>query len=287
MIERNIVYKGVSLAESAAVTNRVLITGMDKGIKLRTEVFNRQNYHGSYTSGTLAEGRLFSVSGVIFGTARSERGTGQALINSIIVPESIPSAANRGFYELSYTDDLGVVHVTQAKVYSAPRYEPGEPGSPDINFTFELYAETATTTASTEDTETGGLGAYSGFTLPVTLPAALDGLIGEITVVNDGNFAAGITVTVTGSVDDPKIHNVTSGQMYGLTGVTTTDLVFDSTGASLTVEDAGVDVTGYRLAGSASVFLDPGTNTLVITGANFPDATITVEIAWRDTFMAS
>lgn len=285
MLVRNFTYKGVSLSESVARSTKILVQKVDKPINMRTQVFERQNWHGSFTSGTLASGRLFTVRGVIFGATRADRAIGQEIINGIIVPESNPGTGV-GFYDMLFTDDSGNVHLTSAKVYSMPTYG-RDIGSDIIDFSFELYAEDPRTTSQALNDEAGGLGYYGGVSLPAALPFALDShSIGKITVTNAGNFAASCKVTVTGTVENTRIHNHTNGRYYGVS-TTTTEFVHDDTGSEFSVTDAGVDVSGYRIAGGRIVTLEPGDNDILVTGSNYPSDSVTVSVQWRDTFMTS
>lgn len=66
MLVKNIIYRGVSLSDDDAKTNHIVLSQEHHDVDLRTEVIQKQNTHGSYSSFTLASGRLFTISGVIF-----------------------------------------------------------------------------------------------------------------------------------------------------------------------------------------------------------------------------
>lgn len=153
MIVRDVTYKGVSLSDSASGNTRIAIQKLDKSVNLRTQVFERQNWHGSFTSGTLASGRLFTLEGVIFGATRADRAVGENVLNGLIVPESNPGTGV-GFYALTFTDDSGNVQTAQAKVYSMPKYDRSI-GEDLIRFSFDLYSEDARTTSVSTQTAAG------------------------------------------------------------------------------------------------------------------------------------
>ena len=151
MIIRNFTYKGVSLADSNASTTKVVVQDVQKDVALRTTLYDRVNYHGTNSSYTLASGRLFTISGTIFGATRADRATGQNTLNAIITPESNPNSTNKGFYALTWTDDSGNAMTVNVKVYSMPQYKHNV-GEPTITFTFELYSEEAYYTGTTDKT---------------------------------------------------------------------------------------------------------------------------------------
>jgi phage-related protein len=121
-------------------------------------------------------------------------------------------------------------------------------------------------------------------TLPALYPAILGGETGAFTVTNAGDYPAPVKITIVGTVEDPNVRNVLNGRYYRLTGVTTTNLVIDGTAAPFTVEDGGLDVSGYRAAGSVTPMLSPGANTLAVTGTFTGTPVVTVQ--WNDTFIS-
>lgn len=286
MIIRDFTYKGISLSDSVAGTTKIVVQEVNKDVQLRTATFDRANFHGTNTSFTLASGRLFTVSGVIFGSTRADRATGQNVLASIIAPESNPTPDNKGFYDLTWVDDNGDTMVASAKVYSMPKYG-HENGTPIIEFSFELYSEESFYTSNSDSEADGGYGYIGGAALPFTLPVALDDIVGAITVNNYGNFAAPCKVEVIGSIVAPKINNTTSGQSYGVS-VTTTDFVLDTRGDTPIITDVDVDISAYRSSGSSYISVLPGINYFVLQGSDYsPDSTVTVAITYRDTYISS
>jgi len=45
MITKNWIINGLDLSSSNAQTNRIALESVDKGVNLRTQIFNRENYH--------------------------------------------------------------------------------------------------------------------------------------------------------------------------------------------------------------------------------------------------
>lgn len=287
MIIRNFTYKGISLADSVAWTTKIVIQSVDKWVQLRTAIFDRVNYHGANSSYTLASGRLFTVQGVIFWNTRADRATGQTTLNNIIAPESTPTATNRGFYTLTWTDDSGNAMTANTKVYSMPTYK-HENGTDLIEFTFELYSEEAYYTWTVDKTGSGGYGLMGGFSLPSVLPVAFDDLIWSFTITNLWNFASPCKIEVVGTVVAPKIYNVTSNVFYGVSS-TTSDFIVDNRGSSnAIITDAGVDVSAYRTSGSKYISIVPGANVILLQGSNYSmDSAVTVTVTYRDTYISS
>lgn len=162
-----------------------------------------------------------------------------------------------------------------------------ENGSDLIEFMFELYSEEAYYTSNADETAAGGYGLMGGFALPAPLPQALDGLIGTISVNNQGNFAAPCKIEVVGTVIAPKVLNVTTGDFYGVSS-TTSDFILDTRSSKAIITDAGVDASAYRISGSKYVSIAPGINQILLLGSNYSyDSTVTVTITYRDTYISS
>lgn len=287
MIIHKITYRGVDLSDTLGLTTRIVIQDVQKDVKLRTQLFSKENYHGSNSSQTLADGRLFSFKGVIFGD-RSQKATGQQILNDIIKPEWLPSDTQRWFYELSWFDDAWVEMKVQAKVYTMPKYE-NELWEPIINFTFELYSEEATYKWFTDKTDSAWYGLYGWMTLPSVLPFNLNDYVWITSITNNGNFVSPLRIEIIGSIMNPKILNLTTGRYYKLDWYTSIDLVIDNTSNIFLVEDNWVNVKSYRAAWSQLLFLEVWSNNIVLLwdDYNVNWNTVTVNYYWNDTYISS
>lgn len=159
MIIKNVTYKGRSLADSGASTNKIILQTVSKELTLDTKIENLTNYHGATTYQTVAGGRLFTFTGKIFGLTRADRYIGQKWLNDIIMPNGILEDAAE--FPLTWTDDGGNAFTTQARVYSVPTFNHAL-GSDVIDFSFELFSPTATYKGTALHTETIGWGMYGG-----------------------------------------------------------------------------------------------------------------------------
>lgn len=283
MIWKNRTYKGVSLSDTQASTNRIAIQDVNKNVWLRTEIYTKQNYHWVNTSNTLAEWRLFTFDFAIFGT-REERAKGQEVLNSIIVPENNPGSTD-WLYTLQWDTDDGETVSCQARVYGMPNYDSIDPGDHIITGSFELFAPNPEYYSATQKTNSSEYGRRGWFKLDTTFDFKMNELLAEIVVDNTGNFSAPMKINVVGSIDNPVITNVTTGSFYGL-DKTTTDLIIDGTGNSFIVTDDWVNAKASRKAGSEIVRLIPWTNKIIVTGGDFDyDSTITIDLFYNDTYL--
>lgn len=73
MLIKDVTYKGISLSDDNAQANHIVLQSAEFGIDLRTEQYDKQNYHGSYTSHTISGGRLFTFTGYVFGASKALR----------------------------------------------------------------------------------------------------------------------------------------------------------------------------------------------------------------------
>ena len=254
---------------------------------LRTDTFDRANYHGGYSSETLAGGRLFTFDCILVGNTKAKRHIAWNSLVAILQPDPNPWALGRGFYDLDFKDDWGNDRTVKVKVFTVPTPDNGL-DDPTIRFTFELYAEEEKIYWTEVKSETWTVGYLGGTTLPMTLPTTLSWYIGKITVNNEWNWAAPIRVSLVWNAVNPKIKNVTNGNIYRI-DKTTSNLVFDNRNLDndatkrLVVTDNWTDIRAYRSSG-ASVYLDPGENELVVLTDNY-DTTNIVTITWRDSHL--
>jgi hypothetical protein len=77
------------MSDDVALDNHFVITDVNKNLTTRVVIRDKQNYHGSTTTPTLASGRLFTFSFEIFGT-RLQRSIAQKLLQSAITLEYNP-----------------------------------------------------------------------------------------------------------------------------------------------------------------------------------------------------
>ena len=254
---------------------------------LRTDTYDRANYHGGYSSESLLSPRVFTFTGKIVGNTKALRHTARNSLVSKIQPEANPWSLGRGFYDLTFLDDWGNARRVSAKVFKMP--EPSNDlDSPVIDFTFDLLSENEKIFWETLQTVTWWIWFVGGFTLPVTLPATLTWYAGYMTCTNNGNWASPVKISVVGNVTNPKILNITNWNKYRLTK-TTTNLVFDNQNLnndptkSLVVTDAGTDIREYRNSG-AGIYLNTGANNLVVIADSYTGTPV-VTVNFYDSYI--
>lgn len=284
MLARNVTLNGKSFSGATARTNRVSLEKFDQDCQLATFQLAKQTAPGTILGRSVAAGRLFTLSGKVFGTD-AERQAGIAWVNAACAPDDLISASP--LLDLSWYDLIGTQFKTRAQVYEMPTWQ-HEVGSPVASWTVRLLSPDATFKGATDLTSSGPASFSGGMVLSTVLPAAMGGDTFVFSLVNAGNYPAPLKVTVTGAITDPQIRNLTNGRRYGLTGRATSLLVVDGTSAPFLVTDAGADVSGFRSAGSVSVMLSPGANSVAVSGALVDPLTPpSVTFEWNDTFISA
>jgi len=293
MIWINRQYKWIDFTDSVQYASRVangygvFIQNEVHWTTTRTDVFDRANYHGGYSSETLAGGRLFTFDCIAVWSTKAQRNTIRNTIVAALQPEPNPWASNRGFYDLDFDDDWWNARTVKAKVFTPPT-PTNDLDDPLIRFTFELYAEEEKIYWDTEKTTSGTVGYLWGFTLSTPLPYTTAWYINIISVTNAGNRAAPFKMQLLGEAVNPKIINLTNGNKYRIEK-TTTNYIFDNRNLNnlpterLVVMDNWLDIRAYRSSG-ASIYLDPWVNELVVITDNH-DTTNTVEFTFRDSYL--
>lgn len=286
MLGKNFIYDGVSLPYTA-VEGRTAGWYADvkwSGLTTRNFVRSRQDYHGTISNPTFADGKLIEVRGEIFSTSKSARGTSRNVVANLFKIEDFPAEDNE-LKRLEFTDDDATSWFIMAKVYTMPEYT-HERGDPVISFFAQLYAPDPLLKSAVMQTESGIYGLWGGLSLPVELPDDLIGTINPVECLNSGNFAAKAKITVTGEITNPKIYNLTTGRYFkfNITMVAGDVLIIDTEEA--TAELNGVNAMGDRVAGSNWLFVNSGTNFFLLTGDNFEfddQSKATIKIDWYHT----
>jgi len=272
----------VDFSGDSARANRVLLDGFRNETRLATFTLDRQTSQGTVVGRSVAQGRLITIRGKVFGTDE-ERQDGMDLVNSAVVPDDLISGTP--LLEMYWQDLAGRTFKTNVQVYAMPTWE-HDTASPVASFEFTLISPDATFKGDTDNIRQVQVSTVGGFILPAVVPVVLGGDPGAFTATNSGNYPAPVRVEILGEITDPKITNRNNGRFYGLDGVTTTSLVIDGTVKPLSVKDGTSDVSGYRLTGSLTPMLMPGDNLISITGTTDPLAPPTVRILWNDTYIA-
>lgn len=290
MIWKNYKYKWIDFSESLQKLSKennwyyLMLTSDLHTTALNTTITDRANYHGGYTSETLAWPRLYTFEWQIYGSNQVNRSIAWNQLIAAIQPEWNP--ADRWFYDLEYEDWEGTKKAVKAKVFSAPEEIPSnKPCDVTFNFRFELQVETEKIDWDTLTTVSWWVWIIWWVPFATTFPNTFTWYGWAITCTNNWNRTAPVKIAVIWSIVNPKIINLTNGEKYRITK-TTTNLIFDNRNVDndptkrLIVTDAGVDIRWYR-SSWASIFLDPWVNQLVIIWDSYDPATV-VNISFKD-----
>jgi hypothetical protein len=120
-----------------------------------------------------------------------------------------------------------------------------------------------------------------GLTWPLTWPLPWSAGTQPVTINNTGNVTIYPTITLTGAMTNPTILNVTTGQFFSLTGLTTSagDVLVINL-LSRTVMLNGGSVLSYAPTTITWWPLIPGNNTIKFTTTNSSDP-VTGTLSWR------
>lgn len=286
MIGSNFIYDGVSIPYTAAEGRAAGWYADIKWTSLSTRNFisSRQDFHGTISKPTFADGKLIDVKGEIFSTSKASRGTIKNTVANLFKIEEFPAEENE-LKKLEFKDDDNSEWYIWAKVYTMPDYE-HERGEPVITFSLQLYAPDPLVLSKNAKTESGNYGLFGGVNLPVELPTDLAGSLNYIECENEGNFAAKALITVEGEIENPKVMNLTTGRYFKLNlSMVAGDILIINTNDN-TVELNGVNVLGDRADGSNWLFVNSGTNYFILTGDDFDfddQDKATFEVEWHDT----
>jgi hypothetical protein len=283
MIIKDVTYKWYNLSST---TYNIVLNENNKNVALRTNIYQKQNFHGARSSYTLSEWRLFIFSGVIYGATYIERQTGVDYINWLIKPEGLPSETNTGYYELTWKDWNNNKFKCNAKVYKVCEFK-HVVNEPIIEFTFELYADVPYYFGYTDQVVTwASTNNLAGVLLPSILEFWLSWVANTMSILNSWNFVAPCKIELVWTLENPVIYNNTNSTAYRLDWITTTDLIIDNRWESLIVTDEWDNVSKYRGSWSASIFLAPWLNEIYIFWDN-ADPSIVATVTYNHTYINS
>lgn len=149
-----------------------------------------------------------------------------------------------------------------------------------LEFSFTLLADQPLYQSQTENTETGGIGVLGGNTLGNTLPNSLTAWDYGIIIDHEGDKKAPFYIKVSGSVENPRITNITNGQSLKILANTTL-LEIDNRQKPFKVTDNGANIKSARRG--EFVYLSPGVNQIVVSIESW-DTEASVTIRYRATF---
>jgi hypothetical protein len=242
---------------------------------IRTSQGTYSGRDGGYVGAQFYSGRLISLTGKIFNTQSSAavEAIRRAFEAALAAPPPLVMTivTNGGSqYALNvYVDSLDI------PINRSPSQAP---------FNLSLIAPDPTI----YDNSAGGLNTVTinpvvggGLTWPLTWPLPWSAGTQPITINNSGNVTIYLTITLTGAMTNPTVLNVTTGQFFSLTGLTTSAgdvLVIDLLNRSVMLN--GGSVLSYAALTSSWWPLVPGSNTIKFTTTNSSDP-VTGTLSWR------
>jgi Phage tail protein len=240
---------------------------------IRTSSGNYSGRDGAYVGAQFYAGRDISLQGKIFNsnitTLESTRSAFQnALKGNSVVMTILTNAGNSYIvycnlidFEMPITRDL----------FSAP-------------FKIELLA----TDPTIYDNTSGGALTASlsrlvsgGMTTPAVTPWVFTGGGSPTTINNAGTTNVFPTITLTDIMNNPVLTNLTTNQVFSLTGLVTTTgdtVVIDMRQRTVTLNGSSI----FGLVGALSNwwYLQPGNNSITLTTPNSGD-TVSAVVSWR------
>jgi len=187
------------MSDDVALDNHFVITDVNKNLTTRVVIRDKQNYHGSTTTPTLASGRLFTFSFEIFWT-RQERAEAQRKLENAIRLQFNPWKSDE-LYPLEFETDEGITATINAQVYSVPKYNTAELGGMNMSGAFELYAPDPVYRNKIIKSNVWEYWYSGGMTLGTTLGAKMNKRIAEVTINNEWTWASNVRIEVNGIIE--------------------------------------------------------------------------------------
>lgn len=278
MNERNWEYKSIQLSNRNKLYN-FQVTDVRNTITYDSDVNSNKNNNWAYSTNVTAGARLFILRGTIYGTTE-EKNLAYQELKKIIRVEDFPSIENKGFYTLKWTDKRGKNVQVSAKVYKP--LETSEGKHETLDFEFSLLAEDSFYYSQEEKTANGGIGLLWGNVMPNVMPNNLFWGTDYIEVTNDGDSKAGLYISVLGSLTNPRITNITTGQTMKLE-TNTTNLIVDNRERPFIITDMGVNIKSTQVG--QYVYLVWWVNQILISCENYTgNDQAEVYLKFRDTY---
>lgn len=278
MLWQNFAYKWFSFSDLLAKTQWVVITNVNKNVNTTTNIYNRNNAHGTHSSKTLAGWRLFTFTGQIYDYDHASKEQKWDLLNTVV--QVVPTSNDPEFFELSREDKGWNPRRCMAKVFTMPKAE-NWLNSHIIDVTFELYAENFQIFGASKSAS-WSLWVYGWNNLWNYLDNQLNAASNTIECTNDGNFAAPCKIMISWPTTDLLVLNTTNGTKLKLNWWTN-NLLIDNQNLQnlpnevLLIEDNGANAY-YKWAFWGQILLSPGQNVLSFSDWVLdPSTVITVE----------
>mgnify|MGYP001690260039 CR=1 FL=1 len=250
----------------------------------RTEEFANANYHGGILSHSLYGIRYINFLGVGIGVSKEER----AKVLRVLQEElSLPHGnGNQEYFDLFRETDDGGKRTCKAKISQALSTR-HQLWNYKFDYTFQLACPSEKIYGLETRIKRMSRGFLGGVPLGSPLATEIWSFGGVEIVTNEGNRYAPIRIQLIWTCTNPKIINLTTGEIIRIQAVTQ-NLIFDNRNIDFSqarawkLEDLGQDISAKRLTGK-DLYLSPGKNKIVIT-TDIPEENPEIILTRRDTF---
>lgn len=242
-------------------------------VDVRNDEINKEGQHGIWDFFSFYGKRVITFEGVIIGNDEEDVTEIKDLLQQVVELPAQPMTADDGTVIISWTDPRGRDVQTEAKITSPIRFNRNMREQYRLDFFLTLKSPNPVI-ESQELFEVNGLRGYEhgGMILPTALPFTLPHeLINVLTINNQGNTVADITVRLYGSIhfpiNNPVITNLTTGAFMQVNVVLAdeTEYISINTRTGEVVDQDGNDLSGDIENGSTFPRLNIGNNELIYT----------------------
>ena len=252
------------------------VDGLDLPI-IRTSSGDYASRNGGYVGAQFFGARSISLKGRIFAndlaTVDARRKALQVAVGGGLIQVDIILNSGAAYLLYAYVTDLNMP--IPRDPFSAP-YKL-ELLAPDPTI-YDNSSGSALTTAISKKVS-------GGYTYPVVFPVVYAAGTQPATVTNSGTVTVYPQITLTGAMTNPAIQNVTTNQLFSLSGLVTgaaDTVVIDMLKRTVTLN--GASIFGLIAASSTFWGLIVGNNSVQLTTSNAGD-TVTGVVSWRSGVM--
>lgn len=250
----------------------------------RTEEYINANYHGGILSHSLYGVRYLNFAGVGIGRTKKERGEVLRWLQDIL---SLPHGLkDQEYFDLYWETDDGQPRTCKAKVSQALSCK-HQLKDYKFDYTFQLACPSEKVYGLETKTKQIPRGFFGWVPLQQGLDFAMSGFGGGGKLVNEGNRYAPVKIQIVGTCTNPKIYNLTTGEVIRIESKTE-NLIFDNRnldfkeGKDWILENYGQDISAKRSTWK-DLYLAPGENHIVVI-TDMPTENPEIYVTWRDTF---
>lgn len=232
------------------------------------------------------------LEGTMYPSDEAGYSTGEKLLRKVasLDVEQADANSDQGYVPFKVSDDDGVNKQVWVKVLYVDT--PKRPRN-GLKLPFRLFckvkypawfAQTASTATLGSSTATTSGSSNLSFALPLAIGLTTYSSNGTIT--NSGDLPTYPSITITGPITTPRVTNSTTGKYIELTvnlSTSSDSVIITYDQDTLSVTQAGSSVLNQLTSGSTLFKLNPGTNTLTLTGATVGSgafASVSCNSAW-------